>query len=314
MALQVAKLGPLTVSRLGFGTLSLSPLQSSLEVEQGAELLSYAWHQGISFWDTAQSYENYPVLRAAMAKLPQPPLVASKTYAYTAKGAHEALDQARSELDLDILAIMMLHEQEALTLSGHRPALDYFAQARERGIIQAVGVSTHSVACVRAAADIDDIDIIHPLYNKWGVGIHDGTAQDMAEAIAYAHGKGKGIYAMKILGGGTLYTQAREAICHALDLPWLDSIVIGMSTQAEIEYNLALFEGREPEPQLACNVLGRHRHLHIADWCQGCGSCVQFCPQGALVMREGKVALRSEQCILCGYCSRACQHMCLKII
>ena len=43
------KLGPLTVSRLGFGTLSLSPLQSFHEVDQGAELLCYAWHMYITF-------------------------------------------------------------------------------------------------------------------------------------------------------------------------------------------------------------------------------------------------------------------------
>lgn len=314
MVLQATKLGPLTVSRLGFGTLSLSPLQSSLEVEQGADLLSYAWHKGITFWDTAEIYDNYPVLRAAIAAIPQPPQVASKTYAHTAEAARQAVDGARRQLNLDVLAIMMLHEQEALTLPGHRPALDYFAQARERGIIQAVGVSTHSVACVRRAAELDAIDIIHPLYNKWGVGIHDGSVQDMAEAIAYAHSKGKGIYAMKVLGGGALYTKAQEAISHALAQPWLDSIVIGMSTVAEIDYNLALFEGRQPEPELARQVGGRQRQLHIAGWCQGCGSCIQSCPQGALVMLGGKVRLQPELCILCGYCSRACQHMCLKII
>jgi predicted aldo/keto reductase-like oxidoreductase len=308
------KLGPLTVSRLGFGTLSLSPLQSSLEVEQGAELLSYAWSKGITFWDTAQIYENYPVLRAAIRRLPQAPQVVSKTYAYTAQAARKALEEARRELDLDVLAAMLLHEQEALTLPGHRPALEYFVRAREQGIIRAVGISTHSVACVRAAAEIPEIDIIHPLYNQWGVGIHDGTAQDMARAISYAHERGKGIYAMKVLGGGTLYRQAREAIQHALTQLWLDSMVIGMSTTAEVDYNLAILEGREPSPELALQVGRRLRRLHIADWCQGCGDCVETCSQGALFLQGGKVRLHRERCILCGYCSRSCRHMCLKLI
>jgi aryl-alcohol dehydrogenase-like predicted oxidoreductase len=239
----MTKLGPLVVSRLGFGTLPLSPLQSSLAADQGAELLCYAWHKGINFWDTAQIYENYPVLRIALSRLPGRPVIASKTYAYTAEAAEAAVTEARRELGVDVLDMMMLHEQTALTLPGHREALDWLANAREKGIIRAVGLSTHSVACVLAATEYAEIDVIHPLYNLQGIGIHDGTADDMAAAIAAAKSRGKGIYAMKVLGGGTLFRQAREAITHVLGQPWLDSAVIGMSTVAEIDFNAALFAG-----------------------------------------------------------------------
>ena len=308
------ELGPLTVSRLGFGTLSLSPLQAVIAVDQGAELLCYAWQRGINFWDTAQLYENYPVLRRALAQLPGLPIIASKTYAYTAEAAAAAVDEARRQLDIDVLDVMMLHEQTALTLPGHRQALDWLANAREKGIIRAVGLSTHSVACVEAAAKYPEIDILHPLYNLKGIGIHDGTATDMARAIAGAKAAGKGIYAMKVLGGGTLFRQAQAAIGHVLNQPWLDSVVIGMSTLAEIDYNVALFEGRQPDAETQHQAAGRQRRLHRADWCRGCGECVQACSQGALLLEGGKVRVLEELCILCGYCSRRCELMCLKII
>lgn len=314
MTLQLASLGPLTVSRLGFGTLSLSPLQSSLAADQGAELLCYAWHKGINFWDTAQIYENYPVLRAAIKRLPAQPVIASKTYAYTAEAAEAAVNEARRELGIDVLDMMMLHEQTALTLPGHQEALDWLANAREKGIIRAVGVSTHSVACVLAAAEFPEIDVIHPLYNLQGVGIHDGSPAHMAAAIAAAKARGKGIYAMKVLGGGTLYRRAQEAIGHALSQPWLDSAVIGMSTTAEIDYNVALFEGHAPDADAIRQVGGRSRRLYRADWCEGCGKCVQACGQGALFLKDGKVWVKPELCVLCGYCSRQCELMCLKII
>lgn len=312
--LQDTTLGPLAVSRLGFGTLSISPLQSSLKVELGAELLLYAWSQGIRFWDTAQIYDNYPVLRLALNRLPQLPVIASKTYAYTAEAARLAVDEARRALGLDVLDIMLLHEQTAQTLPGHLPALEWLAGARERGLVRAIGVSTHSVACVKAAAKIQCIDIIHPLYNKWGVGIQAGSREDMAAAIEEAKEAGKGIYAMKILGGGTLFRQAREAILHGLEQPWLDSIVIGMSTPEEIDYNAAMFRGERPPREIVSKVGQRRRSLHVADWCQGCGRCVQACGQGALLIREGKVTVDHKACVLCGYCSRCCEHMCLKII
>ena len=314
MTPELTKLGPLTVSRLGFGTLSLSPLQSSLVVDQGADLLCYAWHQGIRFWDTAQIYENYPVLRRALRQLSQPPVIATKTYAWSGDQAKSAFDEARRELDLEVIDIMMLHEQTALTLPGHQPALDWMVRAREKGLIRAIGVSTHSVACVQAAAKIQELDIIHPLYNKWGVGIHDGSPQDMAAAIVQAKARGKGIYGMKILGGGTKFRQATEAITHALEQPWLDSAVIGMSSREEVDYNLALFQGRQPDPKTADLVGKRSRRLYIAQWCEGCGDCLESCGQNALRLESGKVVVETQLCLLCGYCSRRCVHMCLKII
>lgn len=314
MRLEPTKLGPLAISPLGFGTLSISPLQSSLVADQGAELLCYAWDKGINFWDTAEIYENYPILRSAIRRLPNLPVIASKTYAYTAEAAAASVEKARRDLDIDSLGIMLLHEQTALTLPGHKEALDWLANAREKGVIGAVGLSTHSVACVLAAAQYPEIDVIHPLYNMVGVGIHDGSPEDMAAAIAIAKAKGKGIYAMKVLGGGTLYRRAHEAIKHVLKQPWFDSAVIGMSTTAEIDYNVALFQGHAPDAAIFNQVQGRYRYLHRADWCEGCGKCVQACGQGALVLEDGKVQVRQELCVLCGYCSRQCELMCLKII
>lgn len=313
MSLATVCLASMNVSRLGFGTLSLSPLQSSLTPEQGAELLCYAWHKGINFWDTAQIYQNYPVLALALKEIAGRPIIATKTYAYTARQAEADLAEARQALNRDV-DIILLHEQTALTLDGHLEALDWLAGARARGMVQAVGVSTHSVACVAAAAALPQVDVIHPLYNFRGIGIVDGDAGDMAAAIELAHSRGKGIYGMKILGGGTLYREAARALRHGFSRPWLDSIVIGMSARAEIDFNVALASGELPSSLLAEQVRGRRRRLHIATWCQGCGSCLSACDQGALSLVGGRVKVDENKCILCGYCCRNCEHMCLKLV
>ena len=53
----------------------------------------------------------------------------------------------------------------------------------------------------------DEIEIIHPIVNKEGIGIQDGNIEDMLTAIEKAYNKGKGIYGMKPLGGGHLINQ-----------------------------------------------------------------------------------------------------------
>ncbi|MTI94953.1 MAG: aldo/keto reductase [Firmicutes bacterium] len=304
----------IAVSRLGFGTLALSPLQTSLSVEEGAELLCYAWHKGVTFWDTAQIYNNYPVLKAALSKIKGEPVIATKTYAYTACQAREAVEEARRALGRDVLDIVLLHEQSALTLPGHREALEWLAEARSKGAIRAVGISTHSVSGVQAALTWPEIQILHPLYNQAGVGIRDGNAETMSKALLDAQASGRGIYAMKVLGGGSLYRDAGTAIAHVLGMPWFESMVIGMVSQEEIDFNLALCNGRNPAPELASATLGRKRRLHIADWCRGCAACVSVCPQAALQIEQGKAIVNHDLCLCCGYCSRVCGEMCLKII
>lgn len=308
----------LHVSRLCFGTLTLSPLQTGLPLEQGAELLARGLAAGVNFWDTAEFYHNYAYLRLALKKTGAQPVIATKTYACDAAGAKAALEKARSEMDLDIIPIFMLHEQEsALTLEGHRQALAYLCEAREQGYILAVGISCHTVAAVKAALEFPEIEVIHPLINYRGIGIKDGTAGDMVEAMGRAYQKGLGIYAMKVLGGGHLYSTAEQALSFVRNLDCLHSIAVGMATPEELDVNLAYMQGLQPAKESISRLAGRKRQLRIEEWCSGCGLCVTACSQGALSLQEEGgnfvAAANMERCIFCGYCGAACPEMCIKV-
>ncbi|HHY52186.1 MAG TPA: aldo/keto reductase, partial [Clostridiales bacterium] len=152
------------VSRICFGTLTAGPLQANLPLEEGATLMAEAIERGINFFDTAQLYETYPYLRRAMEITGKKDIVIStKTYAYTRQLAQEALEQARRELNRDVIDIFMLHEQESIhTLRGHREALEYFFEQKQKGVIRAVGASMHRIAAVEGALQMG-LDVIHPL-------------------------------------------------------------------------------------------------------------------------------------------------------
>jgi len=287
-----------------------------LSPPDGADLMHAAYLAGVNFFDTAEIYGTYAHLRHLCARLPRSQLViASKTYAATAADARRDFERARHEIGTDYIDIFLLHEQEsAFTLAGHRPALLQLVHLRQQGLIRAVGLSTHHVAGVLAAASEPLIEVVHPLVNLDGTGIVDGTRDEMLAAMRQAAGAGQGIYAMKPLAGGHLAGRAEEALAFVRDIPYIHAVALGIGSPDQLAY-AALVMGREPVPEhLRLRLLGSRRRLVVEPWCEGCGSCVAVCPQSALAVSGGKVLVDQDRCLYCGYCARVCRGFCLKVV
>ncbi|MHB8125128.1 MAG: aldo/keto reductase [Desulfitobacteriaceae bacterium] len=301
------------VSEICFGSLAISPLQGKVTALEGVNLLKYAFKQGVTWVDTAEIYDNYPQIALALQSFPEVRVV-SKSYAVTAEDLRLSLEKARKTLKRETLDIFLLHEQESVhTLRGHEGAWQELQEAKSKGLVQWIGISTHTIAGVRAGALQPGLDIIHPLLNYQGLGIIDGNLQEMLEALAFAAELGIGIYAMKVLGGGHLAKETEKALAFVQSIKSVHAMALGMSSQAEIDFNLAVLAGIEISQELRNKLTLQKRQLYIADWCEGCGQCLSVCPQGALHL-EQKVKVDQEACILCGYCGRVCPHFCLKIV
>lgn len=314
--MQYVRLGNtgIKVSRMCFGALVIGPLQCNLSADQGAAVIRAALERGVNFIDTAELYGTYDHIREAIKGLAERPVIATKSYAYSAEGAAESVEKARRGLDADVLDIFLMHEQESrLTLKGHREALEFYLNEREKGRIRAVGVSTHNIEVVRAICDMPEIDVVHPLVNISGIGIGDGTVDEMLEAVKMAYSCGKGVYSMKPLGGGNLLHSYEECMDFVLGLPYIHSIAIGMQNIDEVEMNILRFEGRDIPETLRNAALAREKHLHVDYWCEGCGKCVERCRQRAISVVDGKAKADREKCVLCGYCGSACPQFAIKI-
>ncbi len=310
-----------SVSRLCIGSLTVSPMQADLPTERAADVLAYAFDRGITFTDTAQYYENYHIIKRALEKCADPDkvVISTKTYAYTEELARRAVEEARIALDRDVIDIFMLHEQESYeTLRGHMEALDYLFECKRRGIVKAVGASMHHIAAVRGVSLLArrgiKLDVIHPIFNKAGIGIADGNAEEMGEAIKEAHDLGIGVFGMKSLAGGHLYSSAAEAFDFVLDCGFVDAVAVGMQSEEEVDANIAYFESRK-FPKGAKRALSeKRRRLLIEEYCEGCGRCAVRCAQGALRVVDGKARVDQDKCVLCAYCSKVCPMFAIKVI
>lgn len=300
------------VSRLCFGTLTIGPVQRNLPVLEGAALLKRAVDLGVNFFDTADCYENYEYILKGLRG--EDVVIATKSYAYDRTTAKHTLERYLRETKRERAEIFLLHEQEsAYTLKGHEEAIEYFLEKKREGLIGAFGISTHFVAGVKAAAYYPEIDVIHPLINMSGLGIADGNAVQMIQAISTAASAGKDIYAMKPLGGGHLIQQSSEAFDFLLRNEIFCSIAVGMQSIEEVEYNCAYFSG-EKDAQAGQKLKNKRRELLIQDWCKGCGSCIERCTAGALHLENGRAVCDQDRCVFCGYCARACKEFAIKVI
>jgi dissimilatory sulfite reductase (desulfoviridin) alpha/beta subunit len=59
-------------------------------------------------------------------------------------------------------------------------------------------------------------------------------------------------------------------------------------------------------------VIGRVRPLRIPGLCTGCGTCVQYCKEKAIVIRNGISVLKEDKCVQCGVCVQSCHFDILK--
>lgn len=303
------------VSRICFGTLTIGPMQKNYSVAQGVEILKKAAEKGINFFDSAEIYETYPYLNKLLKEIKTPVIIASKSYAYTFKGMMASIEKARREIGRDYIDIFLMHEQESpLTIKGHYPAWEALLTARGMGIVKAIGVSTHHVQGVSAAKELAGIDVIHPIINYRGLGIVDGTAEDMLQEIKNAKAQGIGIYAMKALGGGNLSGNYLEALQYVFAIKELDSVALGMQNPLEINANCMVLNRIQIPEKLHVKLLKHDKRLHIEPWCKGCAKCAERCSQGALALNVlGELKVKHEKCILCGYCSAVCTDFCIKV-
>lgn len=302
----------IAVSKLGLGTLTMGGLQKNLTKAEYLKVLKSCLEYGINLFDTAEIYKSYHIVRDAI-KLKHDIVVSSKSYAYEKEGAEKALNDCLKSVGRDYVDIFLMHEQDSEhTIKGHYRALEFYLKQKKLGKIRALGLSTHKVECVKACLQFKEIEVVHPLINYAGFGILDGTKSDMEDAVKKLHNSSVGIMAMKIFGGGHLIKNYNKAINYISDKSYIDSIIIGMASCAEVEFNVSKVLNIDSDVKLS-ELDKIKRAVHVENHCVLCGECKNHCPQKAISVLNNKINIDYSKCVLCSYCANFCKELAIKV-
>lgn len=304
------------ISSLVYGTLPLGYLQANLSPEEGGKLIRHAVERGVTVLDTATLYETYAHVRAGLKGFKGDVTVVTKSHAADPDTARSHVERGLRELGREQLDVVHLHAARIQDPFVERAAvIEELLKMKSEGKIAHVGLSTHYISAVRKAAVHPEIEVIHPLINRTGMGILDGSAEEMAEAIKLCSESGTGVYAMKALAGGNLISEARQSFAYVLGLQGVHGVAVGMLSEKEIDANIALFSGFVPDEDCWKELESRKRRLAIMDsFCKGCGKCVDACINGALRMENGKPVVDEAACVLCGYCGAECPEFIIRVV
>ena len=236
------------LSRLGFGTGSNSgEVQHALGQEEFNRLIRYAYDQGITYFDCAQSYKTFDWMGKAIKGLPREKLFIQSKIPGKPDKVLEAIDHHRKVFDSDYVDSMLIHcmVKDGWTDEWKR-IMEAFNEAKDKKWIRAKGVSCHSLPALRAATASDWTEVHLVRVNPQGrhtdvrEDTWDKSGHDLAPVLSELksmRAKGRGVIGMKIIGNGE-FTNAEDrekSIRYAMSRPELDAIVIGFKNTAEID-------------------------------------------------------------------------------
>jgi 1-deoxyxylulose-5-phosphate synthase len=236
------QLGPMKVelSRLALGSGTNGGGGSSnqtrkLGLKGFADLLAAGFDQGVTFWDSADQYGSHPHLKEGLRRVPREKLtLLTKTHAVTAADARRDIDRFRRELGTDYLDILLLHcMMDADWPERRKGAMEYIAEAREKGIVRTHGVSCHTLEALKTAARTPWVQVDLARINPAKVAM-DADPATVLGVLREMKAAGKGVIGMKILGAGRLRSRADEMLQYALSLDCVDCFTIGTESRDEL--------------------------------------------------------------------------------
>jgi 1-deoxyxylulose-5-phosphate synthase len=237
------------LSRLGIGCGSDNGyIQTARGKGAFIDLIHYAYDRGITYIDTAESYDTFGLIADAIKGLPREKLFIQSKVDGRPDDVLGVIDHHRKTFNTDYVDSLLVHcMTRGIWTDQWKRIMEGFDKAKEKKWIRAKGVSCHSLPALRAAVASDWTEVHLVRVNPqgrytdgqvadWsGTAVHDITP--VIQEIKTAHEKGHGVIGMKILGAGTFTDPAdrEKSIRFAMACKEIDAVVIGFKNKEEID-------------------------------------------------------------------------------
>ncbi|HZK97439.1 MAG TPA: aldo/keto reductase [Prolixibacteraceae bacterium] len=242
----------LNVSRIALGTgtkgWKLESDQTHLGMKKFVELSQYCFDKGIRFFDTADMYGSHPYVGAALKVIPREKVtVLTKVMTYGHEGWYEtepfakSFDRFRKDLGTDYIDIFLMH----CMMNGQWPTeyksyMDAMSEAKQKGLIKAVGISCHSLDAMIEAASNPWVDVLFARINHNGARM-DSTPEKVMQVLETARKNGKGVIGMKVFGCGDLVKEdeREQSLNFVIKSKNVHCMTLGMESKEQVDDNVS---------------------------------------------------------------------------
>lgn len=301
----------LQLSALGFGCMRLPVINGQegvVDEATTADMVSYAFENGINYFDTAWGYHDgtsETVMGKILSQYPRDSFyLATKFPGYdpTNFGKHEEIFTKQLEkCQVDYFDFYLMHNVCELNIAQYLDndkfgTLDYFKRMREEGKIKHLGFSVHgNFNTFKSFMDAYGQDME---FCQIQLNYMDWEFQDAKAKVEYCRERGLAILVMEPLRGGNLITLTNEEMAtlealrpdkSAVDwaLRWVAevdgvmTILSGMSTPEQLRENIAIFNEDDhlsEEAREALQAIGKTKASAKGVPCTACHYCTSHCP------------------------------------
>jgi predicted aldo/keto reductase-like oxidoreductase len=259
-------------------------------------LCKAAYDNGITFFDTANGYQNgnnETMLGNLFKGIPRNSFILETkvkpaavgrdgipTDQTTAEDFLAKFNVSLSRLQMDYVDILFIHDISNPQLLKYKPIVRAVKKLKKDGKTRFIGFSTHNnmASVIDAAASTDKWDVILTTYNFKLPNI-----KEMDAALKKANDAGIGIVAMKTLAGGSFLDKEKTkplntsaALKWALSNPNVHTAIPGMTNFDHLIINLKVLADITLTDQEKNDLLAANAEPGL--YCTGCTKCMPACP------------------------------------